>query len=163
MNKSIAIVTDFTVESLALLQQAMHVNAVNPVDLYLIHGYRAADSIVDLLFYSKKDDLEKLLTGDFSKALEIIRNGYASRINSIQIELVSGFTSAAVNHFLEAHQISEVYVPRHPFRHIHERSFDLLPLLKHAGVLLIEVDWPQARHTHNKTSLAQIFLFESTQ
>lgn len=163
MAKSIATLTDFTVESLALLQLAMRANTGSPVDLYLIHGYRSSDSIVDLLFYNRKDDLEELLTDDFSKALQIIRNGHASRINNIQMELVSGFTSAAVSNFLEARQINEVYVPKHPFRLVHDRSFDLLPLLKHAGVALVEADWPQLKYTHNKTSLAEIFLFESPQ
>jgi hypothetical protein len=161
MNKSIALLTDFTVESLTMLKYALKQNENTRLDIILIHGFRSSDSIMDLLFRSKEEDIESLSNDSFTKALQIIRNGHESRIASIKIELISGITSAAIRNHMEALNIHEVYVPKqHPLKLTSGRSFNLVPLLKHTGIKLIAVTLPDTQNLPVKTSLAELLLFE---
>lgn len=161
MNKSIALLTDFSVDSLTMLRHALKQEENTKLNIILIHGYRSSDSIMDLLFYSKETQIQSLTNESFTNALQIIKNGYSSRIASIKIELLSGVTSAAIRNSLEAWSISEVYIPRKNFLKLtSERSFNLVPLLKRSGMKIIEADMPQSEDIHLKSGLAELFLFE---
>ncbi len=161
MNKSIALLTDFSVDSLMMLRYALKREDNAKLNIFLIHGYRSSDGILDLLFHSKEDQIKSLTNEAFTKALQIIKNGYASRIAFIKVELLSGITSAAIRNSLEAWSISEVYIPRNnSLKLTSERSFDLVPMLKRSGLKITEADMPQAEDVRLKSSLAELFLFE---
>lgn len=161
MNKSIALLTDFSVDSLMMLRYALKREENTKLNIFLIHGYRSPDGILDLLFQSKEDQIKSLTNEAFTKALQIIKNGYSSRIAFIKVELLSGITTAAIRNSLEAWAISEVYIPRNnTLKPASERSFDLVPMLKRSNLKIIEADMPQAEDAHFKSGLAELFLFE---
>ncbi len=161
MNKSIALLTDFSIDSLTMLRYAMKREDNAKLNIYLIHGYRSSDSIMDLLFYSKENQLQAITNEAFNKALQIIKNGYASRIAFIKVELLSGITSAAIRNRLESWNISEVCIPRNnSLKLVSENSFDLVPMLKRCRLKIIETDLPQVEDAQLKSGLAELLLFE---
>jgi hypothetical protein len=163
MNKTIALATDFSIESLTLLRQALKKEESVKLNVLLIHGYRSSDSIMDLLFPEPEKEVKKLMSDSFCKALQIIRNSHESRIASLNIELVGSLTTAALRNWLEGKQVEEVFVPAdYKMKPASDRSFDLVPMLKQTGVKLIELEWPN-QDVHVKSGIADLLLFDTNQ
>lgn len=159
MQRTILIPTDFTIESLNLVKHALHAEDAQKLDIILVHGLHLTDSIFDLLFFSRTKNVEKLVNADFEAACTILKNKFATRINSLRCQLFSGFTQSAFINFLEGNRVDQIYIPQtYILQATASNSFDLMPYIKASAVAVAEVHWEPLPHMPEKNLLAELFL-----
>lgn len=109
MCKTILIPTQFNSETISLIKQAIEDHQNEKIDIVLVHGIHASDSITDLLFGSKRNMLEKLTNTNHEESKQFLLDHYNTEINSLRTELFSGFTQAAFQNFLDGNNIQKIY------------------------------------------------------
>lgn len=128
--RKILIPTDFTVWSLNILKEALAAQKEERIDILLVHGAYLSTSITDLLFFNKHKFLDSLQSNDFRDALKVLENKFDSNINSLEIDLFSGYNNSAFKDFFESRGVTEAFVPsNYVLVKAHKKSFDLLPCI----------------------------------
>lgn len=159
MKKTIVIPTDFTFQSLNVLKTVLSKNEENiSFNIILLHGISLSDSIRDLLFFSKSKLMNTLSNKEFDEACEVIRNKYASQINSFKLDLFTGYTQSSFNNYIEAKEVDEVYISNIALEKPHKKSFDLMPYIQKSKVELYEVKWTTEGNVPEQGKLAEVFL-----
>lgn len=108
---TILIPTDFSVNSLRLVNQALENRKEEQTDVLLLYAHQLTDSITDLLFFSKTRTLRALSNPDFDEACSILKNKFEGTLNSIRTDLFMGFTQQAFNRYLESNKVITIYLP----------------------------------------------------
>lgn len=159
MKKTIAIPTDFSVESLNVLKTLLSQNNNrDQYDVILLHGTQLTDSITELIFMSKAKLTEKLSNPAFEEACTVIRNKFSSQINSIRKDFFTGFTQTAFDNYLEGNKITDIYVSKHRSpRFTHKKSFDILPYAYKSPATVHEVDFKVDTVLPEKGKVAEVF------
>lgn len=158
MKKTIVIPTDFTIQSLNVLKTILNSNSDKQTyDFILLHGLSLGDSIRDLLFYSKNRQIEALMSPEFKEAYKVIQNKFSSQINSIRLDLFSGFTLSAFNSYLEANNVNQVCVSELKPEFINKSSFDLTPFIRKCQSEVIAVETGASNYTFEK-EIAEVFI-----
>jgi hypothetical protein len=160
MKKTVLIPTDFTIDSLQILKKLLcNPNDELKYDIILVHGINLSDSISDLLYFSKKEIVEEMLSKDFDNALQIVKNKYNSIINSIRIELFSGYNGLAFDNFIEANKVDFAYIPNsYNYQLNNKKSVDIIPYINKSDLKVIHVEYETAEKTPEKGTIAEIFL-----
>ncbi len=141
MTKTILIPTDFSVQSLNVFKDAMTRLGDTKAKVLLVHGISLSDSISDLLFFSKSQLIEKLETEEFVSSCWLMQNRFRSRIESLHVDIFTGFNVAAFNQYIEANKVDEAFLPvSYKFIRRHKRSFDLVPFIKKSSLRATEVN-----------------------
>ncbi len=141
MRKTVLIPTDFTVQSLNILKSVLSSNASNvKLDIILLHGLSLSDSIRDLLFSSKYQQIESLTTPEFEEACEVIKNKFDSQISSLRVDLFTGYNVAAFNNYLEGNRVVDIYVSDKKPVFTNKKSFDLSRFIEKSSANVITVD-----------------------
>jgi hypothetical protein len=159
MKKTILIPTDYSVESLYLLKSVLaNQSQDDKCNIILLHGVYSSGSITELLFYSKAKLVKSLSNESFNTACEIIKNKYASLINSFRIDVFSGYTQSAFDNYVEANKIDEAYIPEnYQFKLNKKKSMDILPFIRKSNLDLVEVDWQSDESLPEKGKVAEVF------
>lgn len=159
MHSTILFPTDLTVASLNVVRHVLHsVPEGHTRRVILLHGYRPASSIVDLLFTRKEDWLKELMPADFEQACEVIRNKFESRITSLKREVFVGFNQNAFNGLLEGEGVDQIYMPdRYAWRLPSKRSFDLNSFIERCPVPVQLVPVPYEARVPEKDTVAEVF------
>lgn len=156
--KKILVPTDFTVDSLIVLKQALADNQNEKLDIILVHGYELSNSISDLLFFNKHAVISSLENKAFREAKDIIRNKFESQINSIQSDIFSGYNNKAFKNYLESHNIEEAFVPvNYKLKKVHKRSFDIVPFVKNSTPKVVQVETQDTSVEYAVDTVARIF------
>jgi len=159
MHKTILIPTDFSIESLKPFKESVKSLEIGSVNIVFFHCVHLSDSIVDLLFSSKKELMEDLLNADFKEACKVLQQRFATRINSFRIELFSGNNQRAFDNFLEGNKVDEICISKHYiFKPIRKKSFSPESYIKNCKVPIVEVSWEPLEKMPEKNKLAEIFL-----
>jgi hypothetical protein len=156
MPKTILVPTDYSIRSLHILKHALNKETSDSVHIVFFSGVILQDSITSLLFFSKREVAESLMTNEFKEACQIIRNKYTARIMSMRFELFTGFTQAAFNNFLEGNGINEVYISENKL-HYGNRCFDATSYLQKSALPKIIVSWPETSESSQPNHLNELF------
>ncbi len=148
MTKTLLIPTDFQIESLNMLKFALE-EQTEPVKIILLYGNNLNGSISELLFYSRKSILDKLLHPSFRETLEILKNRFENVIHCISIELLNHNGSGLLRNLLEAHKVDVIYVPKSYKLRPGLHGFDPVPRLRAAGVVVRELAWSSPANEEN--------------
>lgn len=142
MKKKILIPTDFSVQSLNVLQTFLEQNENQNAnfDIVLVHGYRLSDSIMELMFFSKPNILNALVNPEFQEACNVLQNKYEGKINAIKFDIFTGFTQGAFNNYTDANHVDEIYFnsERKPI-FSSPRSFDFTNFIKRSNLKVTDV------------------------
>ncbi len=158
MRKTILIPTDFSVQSLNILKSILGNNSSKTkFDIILIHGFRLSDSIMDLLFYSKHQQINTLTTSEFKEACGVIKNKYDSQINSLTIDLFTGFNVSSFNNYLEANKIEEIFVSDKEMTLTNKSSFDLSKYIKKCNISYSTINTTINSSFPEKGKVAEVF------
>ncbi|MFI8379380.1 hypothetical protein [Leeuwenhoekiella sp. NPDC079379] len=141
--KKILIPTDFTVDSLVLLKNALSTCKGQKLDVVLAYGAHLDSAICDLLFYSKKNHIQKLTNKEFNEGKAILTNRYKDQINSLSIELFIGTTQSAFKSFAEGLNISQIYATNdyHDLQINKKTGFCLYKYFKKSEIEVLELDY----------------------
>jgi len=140
MKRTILVPTDFSEESLRLVEHII-ANAENdPIDIVLTHCMFLSDSDIDLLFFSKIELLQSLKSPQFKQACRAMHRRCSTINIVIRTELFTGLTQSAFAHFIEGNQINEAVIPnRYNPRLNLERSFSPIPFIRKSRLKITEV------------------------
>jgi len=108
---TILIPTDFSINSLHLVKQALERRQGEQTDILLLYAHQLTDSITDLLFFSKTRTLRGLSNADFDEACSMLKNRYDGSLNSMRTDLFMGFTQQAFNRYLDSNKVGSIYLP----------------------------------------------------
>ena len=159
MKKTILIPTDFTIESLKFLVEAAESAQSNtPINVVFIHCERLQDSIIDLLFYSKRELIDSLKTPQYIDACKAILNKYPTVIHSIRFEVFTGHNQRAFENFLEGNRIDEILMPKKYILQLRKNSFDPLPFFQRVQLPVTEVAWELGSNVTENNKLAELYL-----
>lgn len=159
MHKTILFPTDFSVGSLNIVRSAMQAMDSNTkYRVILVHGYHPSTSISDLLFNSNATRVRELSGEGFAAACEVIQSTFESTIVDMRVELFIGYNQNAFNNFLEANNVSEIYLPQaHALGLPSKRSFDVVPFIRKSGLVVNEVPLVASVHIPEKGMVAELF------
>lgn len=157
MHESILIPTDFTITSLNLLKQALKNNEDREKSYILVFVTTASDSITDLLFSSKSSFIKANTNDTFLEGLDILKNKYSETIKSIQIEPFYGFTKAAFRNFINANDVSEVYLPTEKLVQNHTDFQSIYNYTQKLNLNQVIVEWDQEYEEYSSNAILQLF------
>lgn len=159
MKKTIVIPTDFTVQSLNVLKTVLHQNnAQQKYNVILLHGFNLGDSIRDLLFFSKSQQIESLMSTEFEEAYEVIRNKFDSQIGSLKIDLFTGYNVSAFNTYLEANSVKEIFTSDRKPEFANKNSFDLSRFIRKCTINVTVVESVGKSSVPERGEIAEVFL-----
>ncbi len=158
MRKTVLIPTDFTVQSLNILKSVLSTNpSTIKLDIILLHGLTLNDSIRDLLFSSKHQQIESLTTPEFDEACEVIKNKFDSQISSLRVDLFTGYNVSAFNNYLEGNRVVDIYVSDKKPVFTNKKSFDLSRFIEKSSTNVITVDAMPNTTYSEKGKVAEVF------
>ncbi|HEV7348576.1 hypothetical protein [Telluribacter sp.] len=159
MAKTILIPTDFTIESLNTVKGALRQLEGEKVDLVLVYSAHLTDCITDLLFFSKRKYLDEQQNAKFKEACEILKNKYASQLNSFCLDLFTGINQNAFENFLLGKKVETIFIPKsYRMKLTNKWCFDLLPYCRKCSLQYVEIDWNENRNVPDQGSIAELFL-----
>lgn len=158
MRKTILIPTDFTVQSLNILKSVLSTNSSQTTfDVILLHGLSLSDSIRDLLFFSKHEQIGTLTTPEFEEAYEVIKNKYYSQISSLRIDLFTGYNVSAFNNYLEGNKVDEIFVSAKQQFFSNKNSFSLSRFIEKCTIKATTIDGTSNAIHPEKGKVAEVF------
>lgn len=158
MRKTILIPTDFSVQSLNVLKSILSANSSQiKFDIILMHGFNLSDSIMDLLFYSKYQQINALTSSEFNEACEVIKNKYDSQISSLKIDLFSGYTISSFNNYIEINKIEEVFTSNKELHFTNKNSFSMARFIKKCKITTTTINALSGFGYPEKGKVAEVF------
>ena len=159
MKTTILIPTDFTVNSLNVLKSILANSETNQTyNVILLHGVSLSDSIRDLLFYSKSQQIESLTSPEFEEAYEVIRNKYNSQISSLRIDLFTGYNLSAFNNYLEGNKVEKIFISERKPIFLNKNSFDLSRFIEKCSIEVLKIDSVSNSSLPEKGNIAKVFM-----
>lgn len=138
--KHVLIPTDFTIGSLQTVHAAVVHFPDEQVKISLLHLLEMPNGIGDLLLRAVRKEPTHLISADFQKACEIIRNKYGQKILQMDVLFRYGSTKHYVQNLLEGLEVDAIVLdPETKLGSPHASSVDMYPLLKKSGVEIIEM------------------------
>jgi hypothetical protein len=138
--KTVIIPGDFSRETLQVAQTFTR-NAQEPFSIVFTHLFHVADDIQDLLFSTYRKKEYDFVSEDFWKECHIMKDLYGNKLKSIKIEFFYGNKLAAFKSFLDANNADFIaYSETFGVPKLCKSSLDALPVLKKAGITLINTD-----------------------
>lgn len=157
MAKTILVPIDFRVESLNTLKLILNQSTENSIEVVLMYAEFLSDSISDLLFYSQEKIINARMKPEFRKAMEILKNRFENKIRRFEIEIFHGRNQNALERYMKAHKIDEIYIAKTYHLKITGQAFDPLPLLKKYQLPVYQIDWDQKLETSEEDHLNALF------
>lgn len=159
MKKTIVIPTDFTVQSLNILKTVLNQNhSKEQYNVILLHGFNLTDSIRELLFFSKPNQIASMVNTEFEEAYEVIRNKFENQISSLKIDLFTGYNLSAFNTYLEANGVKEIFTSERKQKPAHKNSFDLSRLIAKCQVRTTIVETVSKSSVPERGKIAEVFM-----
>lgn len=106
--KHVLIPTDFSIRSLRVVHGVVERFGGEPLNIVLMHAVEMPGSIMDLMMLSRRSSHYDLITADYKDACEIIKNKYASVIQSLKTEFLVGNGKGLFGNFLIYHNIDVI-------------------------------------------------------
>lgn len=157
--KNIIIPTDFTVHSLDTIVATVEKYKAEQLHILLMHGLSMPDSITELMLFSRNNDRYKLITKEFEDACKIIKNRYASVIQSITLRFMHGNTRHVFRNFLLANHIDLIVYPAdYTLQKACDSSIDIGGLLKYARCNIDRVSVQQDQGDVQRINMADLLL-----
>lgn len=130
MKKTILVPTDFSIESMELLEHIAAMADNGETHVVLMHAMSLSDSITELLFFDKDEIVETLKDKAFDRCCQAILQRFPNANITLRTELFTGYNQSAFARFLQGNEIDEAVVPDayHPVRN-RANSFDPLPFI----------------------------------
>ncbi len=152
--KKVLIPTDFSVESLQLVEYAIVNNPNTDLRIVLVAGYKQPDNRWALTHFIKSEVIHKKLSDDYIVAKRSLMREHAC-IKAISFDLFTGKNSIAFQNFLEIIEIEDTIVPKNNFLKCDgSKWFDITKYIKKNAQNVTEVLIETSMETpHQKFSL----------
>jgi len=159
MKKTLLFPTDFSIESLALVKEALpRLDSTFSYNIILLYGQLGSDGITEMLFQTRSKQLADLCSPAFEEALAILKNKYGSLIQNIRKDIVSDYGQRALNNYLEANKVDFAFVPENDaFIPSRRNSLNLVPMLIKSKVEVVQLEVENMSYNVERGKLAALF------
>lgn len=156
--RKILIPTDFTVESLQLIEYVVLNFPDTKLDIKFVAGYRLPDTRWGIAHFQEKEQIRKNFSSKFKETQRRILLEYKNNIEAISFELFTGVNSLAFQNFLEKINVEDAVVPEQKVLYCKDSKwFDTTKLIKKNVKKVIEVPVKFSEETtQKKFSLTKI-------
>lgn len=138
--KKILIPTDFTVESLQLVEYAILNFPDTKLEIILIAGYKLPETRWDATHFKAKEQFRKQLSNEFMAYERRLILEHQNHIASISFELFTGINSYAFQNFLKQLAVEDAVIPKEAFFHSpNYKWFDTTKYVKKCVNNIVEV------------------------
>jgi len=138
--KTVVIPGDFSKETMQVAQ-AFTRNAQEQFSIVFTHLFHVSDDIQDLLFSTYRKKEYEFVSEEFWNECHILKDLYGNNLKSIKVEFFYGNKLAAFKNFLDAHHADFIaYSDTFGIPKLCKSSLDALPVIKKAGITLINTD-----------------------
>ena len=138
--KTIVIPSDFSLESIQLAETIVR-NTKGQMRLVFIHMFHVADDIQDLLFSTYRKKEYDFVSDAFRKECKMLKDLYADKLHSFNIEFFYGNRLAPFKNFLDYYETDSIaYSSSYGVPKISKSSLDAVAIIKKAGYPIIDVD-----------------------
>jgi hypothetical protein len=151
--------TDFSVRSLNLIRYAVNHFQEEKIRVTLLHFMELPGSITDLLMLPREASNHKLITPEFKEGISLLRNSYASKIESIRIDFLQGAGRRMLKNYLKAQGIEAILFPEnYELKMPSKRSIDPTTIIRRSGWPVLSVKINRMHSPANEESIAQLLL-----
>ncbi len=110
--RRILIPTDFTAESLELIDYALLNFPDTKLDIVLVAGFKLPDTRWAITHFSKRKQIKRQLDDEFNEAKSLILKEHKDAVENITFELFNGTNSYAFLNFLEQIHVEDAIIPK---------------------------------------------------
>lgn len=157
--RKIIIPTDFTPDSLQLIEYAVLNHPNTRLDIVLLVGYRIPENRWSIVHFRKQNEIQNQLSEPFKQAYSRVVLEYKDIINSITFEMFNGINSFSFKNFIEGIGAEHAVIPKNKSLYLSgNKWFDTTKYIRKEVANVIEApvllgnDMPQG-----KVSLAGLF------
>lgn len=138
--KTIIIPSDFSIDSIQVAETVVR-NAKEEVKILFIHLFHVADDIQDLLFSNYRKKEYEFVSDEFRHECDMLKNVYAGKLKSVNIEFFYGSKLAVFKNFLDYNKADFIaYSKSYGIPKLSKSSIDALPVVLKSGLPLIDAD-----------------------
>lgn len=109
--KRVLIPTDFTVESLQLIEYAILNFPKTKLDIILLYGFKLPETRWGLIHYFPRREINSLTSQSYAHAKNVLVREHSDAIQRLSIELFTGCNSLAFQNFTEMLEVRDAIVP----------------------------------------------------
>ena len=156
--KKVIIPTDFTVESLQLIEYAILNFPKRKLDITLVYGFKLPDTKWGLVHFSERGEIKKLTTEAYANAKNVFEREHSDAIGRLDIKLFTGCNSMAFQNFIELLDVHDAIVPTGNFLNFNNsKCFDPTRFIRKSIVNVIEIPTDTSRELQkSKFSLSSL-------
>ena len=110
--KKILIPTNFSVDSLQLIEYAILNNPQCKLDIILVAGHTLSNNRWTIAHFCKSEEVRKQYANGFLAAKRSLMRVYKESINTLSYELFTGNNSIAFRHFLDQLDADATIIPK---------------------------------------------------
>lgn len=156
--KKVLIPTDFSVDSLQLIEYAILNNPNSKLHIILVAGHKLPNTRWAITYFCEKEELYKHFTDDFITAKRSLMLEHQKSIETIRFKLYTGKNSFAFQNFLDQIEADNTIVPKSKCLHCTSKKwFDTTKFLRKNVPNAIEVPVERTLEvSHQKFSLANL-------
>ena len=149
--RNVLIPTDFTPESLQLMEYALLNYPGEPLHVVLVHGLRSPESKWGLIQFSTRKEVRKLRSEEFENTLNRLCKTHGKSIGSVQTLLFTGRNTHAFKNAIEPLGITDAVVPESGTLNCrNRRSFDPTRYIRKCVAQVAEVPYETDRMQASK-------------
>ncbi|RFN60214.1 hypothetical protein [Marixanthomonas ophiurae] len=138
--RKILIPTDFTVESLQLVEYAILNFPNTKLDIILIAGHKLPNTRWGITHFSSREQIRKQFTDEFVKAKQRLLVEHKQSLDTITCELFTGLNSIAFKNFMEKLGAENAIIPKDKvLQYPGVKWFDTTKFLKKNATEVVEV------------------------
>ena len=144
--KNILIPSDFSLQSLACIEDLVHKFRSEQLNIVFVHVFLLSNSVVDLMLLSRRRKEYTYISDEFWSSCKRMESRYWQQINSIKVDCFYGSTVAVFKNYLESHKIDLIVYPQqYHFQQLSKESFDPAKLIAKSGkeVLILQKEKKQ--------------------
>ena len=157
--KRVLIPTDFTVQSLQLIDYAI-LNFPNDIlDIILISGFELNENLWSMRNYSEQREVNKLCSESYTKAKRIFLREHRDNIERLHIRLFTGHNNVAFQNFVDQNALDTAIIAGEGFlQYQQSRAFDSSTYIKACIKNIIEIPLEQKSSYKNpQLSISTIY------
>ncbi|ODT93247.1 MAG: hypothetical protein ABS85_06475 [Sphingobacteriales bacterium SCN 48-20] len=133
--RNVLIPTDFSIESLQLVERAVAALDDQSMNIILFHAFDIPSHAPDMLGSSRRVPYAHLLTDEFRNACRRIKTSNARTVQNIHIRHFYGNTVAVFRNYIDAHDIDMIICPEpFVFRAVSDQSVNPESLFRKSGI-----------------------------
>ncbi len=137
--KNVLIPTDFTAQSLQLVNKTAEALKGEKFNIVLFHAFNMPDSITDLMFIGREKIYKGLVTDDFRNQCKKLKNLYFDTIHSICFKYMYGSTVRVFKNFADANDIDLIVLPADlRLQMPHKYSIDPCSFFRKSGITVLD-------------------------